>query len=274
MYAQDTACVLTQEGVSGTFACTSGVKQESPASLLLFGLYLDDLETLNCAQQPGNSQASQLSPPQPLIRVEDGASQVVPPLLFADNFCLTSLSMQKHMDALQAFCNDRGMQIDVGFLRRLHSVPQSSPVHMTYSGRGAGVSNPTLGKFGPVRGDVELSGSRSDQLWITFSAPSYRRTANEPGIDADALQRPLDLCGVCSHRADGQKHVSNPTPSAPPASPYWSSVTLKSPNEHQHALGGKLKALMAVLMGHRRNRTFPRLMGLRRELHLPKRQPS
>ena len=102
----------------------------------------------------------------------------------------------------------------------------------------AGLSNPTLENFVPLRCNVELSGARSDHLWIKFGAPSYRQTANEPDIDPEALQRPLDLCGVCSHQADGQKHVCNPNPSALPASPYWSSVTLKSPNEHQHALSG------------------------------------
>ena len=46
MYAQDTACVQTREVMSGTFACTTGVKQGCSASPLLFSLYLDDLETL------------------------------------------------------------------------------------------------------------------------------------------------------------------------------------------------------------------------------------
>ena len=37
------ACVLTLEGMSGIFACTTVVKQGSP---LFFGLDLDDLKTL------------------------------------------------------------------------------------------------------------------------------------------------------------------------------------------------------------------------------------
>ena len=41
-------------------------------------------------------------------------SQVAPPLPFADDLCLTSLSMQGlHMDTLQAFCKDRGMTVNL-----------------------------------------------------------------------------------------------------------------------------------------------------------------
>ena len=48
--------------------------------------------------------------------VEDGASQIVQPLLFADDLCLISLSMQglqKHLNTLQAFCNDRGLTVNL-----------------------------------------------------------------------------------------------------------------------------------------------------------------
>ena len=55
--------------------------------------------------------------------------------------------------------------------------------------RGAGLGNPTLEKRFPVRRNVEPSGPRSDHLWITSGALSYRRTVNEPDIDTEALQR-------------------------------------------------------------------------------------
>ena len=116
MYAQDTACVLTQEGLSGTFACTTGVKQGCPASPLLFGLYLDDLETLVMRSTTRDSPTLPTGPTSAPHGAEDGASQVVPPLLFADDLCLTSLSMQglqEHMDTLQAFCNDRGLVVNL-----------------------------------------------------------------------------------------------------------------------------------------------------------------
>ena len=46
MYAADKACVLMGAGPTETFPCSIGVKQGCPASPLLFGLYLDELEDL------------------------------------------------------------------------------------------------------------------------------------------------------------------------------------------------------------------------------------
>ena len=72
--------------------------------------------------------------------VEDGASQVVPPLLFADDLCLTSLSMQglqKHMDTLQAFCNDRGLTVNLGKTKLVvfqHRYVEAQP-GLTYAGQ-------------------------------------------------------------------------------------------------------------------------------------------
>ena len=62
-YEKDEGCVLTQEGLTESFGCTAGVKQGCPASPLLFGLYIDDLEKLlleasGQARTPPHPQAS------------------------------------------------------------------------------------------------------------------------------------------------------------------------------------------------------------------------
>ena len=43
-FAQDIACILTQDGCTEFFPCTAGLKQGCPASPVLYGLYLDALE--------------------------------------------------------------------------------------------------------------------------------------------------------------------------------------------------------------------------------------
>ena len=140
MYTQDTACVLTQEGMSGTFACTTGVQQGCPTSPLLFGLYLDDLETLVMRSTTRDSQTLPIGPTPTPHGVEDGASQVVPPLLFADDLCLTSLSMQglqKHMNTLQAICKDRGLTVNFTKTRLVvfqHRYVEAQP-GLTYAGQ-------------------------------------------------------------------------------------------------------------------------------------------
>ncbi len=46
MYAADKACVLTRDGPTDLFECGIDVKRGCPASPLLFGLFLDELENL------------------------------------------------------------------------------------------------------------------------------------------------------------------------------------------------------------------------------------
>ena len=69
MYAQDSACVNTQDGCTEFFPCTADVKQGCQASPLLFGLYLYALEGCLVGQGPelhealdGPSLAEQVTP--------------------------------------------------------------------------------------------------------------------------------------------------------------------------------------------------------------------
>ena len=118
MYAKDKACVLTQDGVTELFRCTIGVKQGCPASPLLFGLYIDQLEQLlreAClppTQQGGGGQGT-ATPPIDAPCILD---QLIPLLLFADDLALFSLShagLQAQLDILQDFCTSRGLVVNV-----------------------------------------------------------------------------------------------------------------------------------------------------------------
>ena len=77
MYAADKACVLTRDGPTDLFDCSIGVKQGCPASLLRFGMYLDELETLleSCHE----------------IDVPRAAELVLAIFFFADDIALFSL---------------------------------------------------------------------------------------------------------------------------------------------------------------------------------------
>ena len=105
MYAQDSACVLTRDGCTEYFPCTAGVKQGCPASPLLFGLYLDALESYLTGQRPGLHGA----PDGPFL-----SGQVILLLLFADDLVLVSQSesgLQAQLNALHAFCVNRGLTV-------------------------------------------------------------------------------------------------------------------------------------------------------------------
>ena len=102
-YEKDKACVLTQEGLTDSFGCTAGVKQGCPASPLLFGLYIDDLEKLLL------EAANKLDAPS----LQDA---LIPLLLFADDLALFSHSptgLQAQLSILQKFCRSRGLVVNV-----------------------------------------------------------------------------------------------------------------------------------------------------------------
>lgn len=102
-YAADKACVLTRNGPTELFDCSIGVKQGCPASPLLFGLYLDELETLL------ENAADDIDCP----RLMDILLAI---LLFADDIALLSYShrgLQKQLDILADFCAARGLSVNV-----------------------------------------------------------------------------------------------------------------------------------------------------------------
>ena len=103
IYGQDEASVLTQAGLTEAFRCTAGVKQGCPASPLLFGLYIDELEALLRAD------ADRIDAPK-LLDI------LVATLLFADDIALMSHSpagLQYQLSILAKFCADRGLKVNV-----------------------------------------------------------------------------------------------------------------------------------------------------------------
>ena len=103
IYEQDEACVLTRAGLTEAFRCTAGVKQGCPASPLLFGLYIDELET-------------QLRADIDRIDAPSLVDTLVAILLFADDIALMSYSpagLQHQLSILAKFCADRGLNVNV-----------------------------------------------------------------------------------------------------------------------------------------------------------------
>ena len=103
MYRNVLACVKTPAGgLTPTFECTLGVKQGCPLSPTLFGMYVDQLESLLC------QKLDDLHAP-----VLDGSS--IPCLLYADNVVLlsrTPCGLQLSLDVLCTFCKSQGLTVN------------------------------------------------------------------------------------------------------------------------------------------------------------------
>ena len=96
---------------------------------LLSGLYLGDLETLRSATR--DSPTLPTGPTYAHHGLEAGVNKVVPPLLFAGDFCLILPrieGLQQRMDTLQAFCNDRRLTVNLTKTTRVVFEHKYNPV--------------------------------------------------------------------------------------------------------------------------------------------------
>jgi hypothetical protein len=101
MYAVDSACVKTSEGLSETFRCNIGVRQGCPLSPLLFGIFMDELET----------RLDSVASDDPL-RLGILAVKI---LMYADDIVLLARSakdLQTYMDVLGTFCETRQLTVN------------------------------------------------------------------------------------------------------------------------------------------------------------------
>ena len=105
LYASVPMCVSTNEGLTDTFQCATGVKQGCPLSPTLFGVYLDDLES-HLLSSPLLYQSH-----LPVI-----AHQVVPPLMYADDVALLATSaqgLQTQLSSVHAYATMWGLSINI-----------------------------------------------------------------------------------------------------------------------------------------------------------------
>ncbi|MCO5570021.1 hypothetical protein L7F22_023735 [Adiantum nelumboides] len=102
LYESVTGRVRAPGGLSDAIESTIGVKQGCPLSPTLFGIYIDELsEYVDTYGDAGSSLAGVM----------------IPLLLYADHVVLISDSpegLQRQLDALQRFCADRDLTVNLG----------------------------------------------------------------------------------------------------------------------------------------------------------------
>jgi hypothetical protein len=177
------------EGLSSTFPCTIGVKQGCPLNPLLFGLYIDALESHIAA-----------------LAGDDGpnlAVIAVKLLLYVDDLVLMSKSLwglQKQLDELSAFCKERDLIMNVKktkvvvFGSKVNSSPlhyDGSPVEEVASFRYLGIE---LHWNGSLKIAVKHLAATGQRAIFALRRPCADLKINDPAIVCqlfDALIKPV-----------------------------------------------------------------------------------
>ncbi len=178
MYNQDQACVShPTEGLCNTFPCTIGVKQGCLLSPLLFGLYIDALE-------------SRIA----VLASDDGPDLVgtaMKLLLYADDLVLMSKSLwglQKQLDELNAFCKERDLTVNVKktkvvvFGNRMNSSPlhyDGSPIEEVASFRYLGIE---LHRSGSLKTTIEHLAIAGQRVVFALRRRCADLKINDPAI--------------------------------------------------------------------------------------------
>ena len=116
MYSKDCAAVKTAEGLSKPFKCHRGVRQGSPLSPALFGIFVDALERL----MQGVTGCD----------VPELGGHAVPLLLYADDLVLISRSakgLQGLLHTLHQFATYRRLQVSIKKTALQPQGPQECP---------------------------------------------------------------------------------------------------------------------------------------------------
>jgi len=178
MYSQDQACVShPTEGFSNTFPYTIGVKRGCPLSPLLFGLYIDALESRIIVLAGDDSL--------------DLAGTAVKLLPYADDLVLMSKSLrglQKQLDELIAFCKEWDLTVNVKktkvvvFGSKVNSSPShydGSPVEEVASFCYLGIE---LHRSGSLKTDVEHLAAAGQKAIFALRQRYVNLKINDPAI--------------------------------------------------------------------------------------------
>ncbi len=190
MYSQGQACIShPTKGLSSTFLCTIDVKQGCPLSPLLFGLYVDALES--CITTLASDDGPDLT------------STAVKLLFYVDDLVLMSKSLwglQKQLDELNVFCKERDLTVNVKktkvvvFGSRVNSSPlhyDGSPIEEVVSFRYLGIE---LHRSGSMKTFVEHLMKAGQRVVFALRRRCIDLKINDPAIVCqlfDSLVKPV-----------------------------------------------------------------------------------